>query len=392
MPSNTPMQPDWNRRWRFLTQALIVSVALNTGLIATFIYSAFKKKEESLSFVKPPASATASETFFSNEEILLSFSSYSMGELTELLNDQETVESGYQKRDLALAALNSFHFFNLEKALGFQPKQKRYLSIQHPQKGTLHLTVFPGLTNENFEAALLYAKTEKWPLTTEGLFREIKAGRHQQDPSLLEAFYLSPEFHSMAALFMRSGLSLPKERLVDLLVEANFSTLQQIHQQQMGSQDLSPNRLKHVLLDYLNQRSLLAARILVEWDRDFILRRLEDHDLLTLIDLHTERTSAFEELLKALLVAPRSDAIQKRAAEKLYLLSGISSPEPPAPQIEVKKEALPSSKEKRFYTVQQGDNLWKIARKHKVTVEQLRKVNQLENDKLRPGKKLEIPS
>ena len=42
------------------------------------------------------------------------------------------------------------------------------------------------------------------------------------------------------------------------------------------------------------------------------------------------------------------------------------------------------------YTVQKGDSLWKIARENHTTVEELRRINQLEDDILMPGQKLLI--
>ena len=44
------------------------------------------------------------------------------------------------------------------------------------------------------------------------------------------------------------------------------------------------------------------------------------------------------------------------------------------------------------YEIQKGDNLSKIAKKHQVTVDLLKKVNGLADDKLIPGKKLKIPT
>ena len=46
---------------------------------------------------------------------------------------------------------------------------------------------------------------------------------------------------------------------------------------------------------------------------------------------------------------------------------------------------------KRMHVIQSGENLWKIARKYKVSVEAIRKANHLETDKLRVGKQLIIP-
>ena len=55
----------------------------------------------------------------------------------------------------------------------------------------------------------------------------------------------------------------------------------------------------------------------------------------------------------------------------------------------LKSQGLKS--QERFYIVQEGDSLWKIAKKFNVDVEQLRRSNQLENDTLQPGRTLKIP-
>lgn len=43
------------------------------------------------------------------------------------------------------------------------------------------------------------------------------------------------------------------------------------------------------------------------------------------------------------------------------------------------------------YTVRQGDSLWKISRKFKISVEALRKANGLKNDRLQIGQELIVP-
>ncbi|QSR87917.1 LysM peptidoglycan-binding domain-containing protein [Methylacidiphilum caldifontis] len=43
------------------------------------------------------------------------------------------------------------------------------------------------------------------------------------------------------------------------------------------------------------------------------------------------------------------------------------------------------------YVVKKGDSLWKISRKYKVTVEALMAINELKDDRLKPGQELIIP-
>lgn len=43
------------------------------------------------------------------------------------------------------------------------------------------------------------------------------------------------------------------------------------------------------------------------------------------------------------------------------------------------------------YTVQSGDSLWKIAHNHHTTVHKLKTLNNLSDDKLKPGMVLKVP-
>jgi hypothetical protein len=394
---------NWVKRSKLLTQALIISGALNIGLVATFIYSVIKEKQTAVAFEMEPA-AHAEEQALSNQTILSVYSNLSYPELLSLLENQESVEAGYKKRDLALGCLAAFHFFHLEKAIGSPLLQKRTLSFIHKEgQERADVPVFPGLTEDQFGAVIRYAKTERWPFTAEGLFFEVQQAKPPRDPTLLEAFYLTPEFHLMATLFTRASVPLQKAGIVELLAQGDWKTVQEFTEAQKTAQDLSPERLKLVLSTYLKKRSLLAAQILVAWDREFVKMRLDDADLMLLLDLLVTATPGLDPLLKELLLTPRNDAIWKKAAEKLYAFSGLPMPEPfdhdltvqtffpqAKPPAAAVKATKPSGNSKA-YIVQQGDSLWKIAKKHKVSIEALKEKNHLESEKLRPGKELIIP-
>ncbi|WP_178086850.1 LysM peptidoglycan-binding domain-containing protein [Methylacidimicrobium tartarophylax] len=59
------------------------------------------------------------------------------------------------------------------------------------------------------------------------------------------------------------------------------------------------------------------------------------------------------------------------------------------PSAEAPAEPPPPGSTK--YTVKQGDSLWKISRKFKISVEALRKANGLKNDRLQIGQELIVP-
>ncbi len=407
---NTPLQEQWAKKSRFLTQALILSGALNIGLLTSFFYFVARDKKEAVTFELQPVSQISQQ--LSNAETIANFATMSYGELIDLLNNQDPVEKGYKKRDLALASLAAFHFINLEKALHGSALQRRILSYQRkdgPEQ--VDITVYPGLTEDQFQGIIQFIKTEKFPFTTQGLFFELKQAKMPRNPSLLEAFYLTPEFTTLMTLFNHAGIPLPAEYVIEVIAQGDWALVEQFTQEQKLSQDLSPLRLKNLLSNYIRCRSVLAAKILLEWDRDFILKKFEDPDLMAFLDLFSAKTGAFETFLKEIITSPRSDAVWKKAAEKLYAFANLPCPDPydhhitlqtfakdqlplitkPAAKPTVAAPAALPVKGKRMHIVQSGENLWKIARKYKVSIDALRKANHLDTDKLRPGKELIIP-
>ena len=202
---NTSLFPgkNWEKRAKILTQALLVSVALNLGLLATFFYTVLEKKEQEVVFEMPPPSErnhTVLLPSLSNGELLACYTALSFQELLALLDNEELVEEGYRKRDLALGSLVAFHFFNLEKALGAPPVQKRTVSFIHKDQEKVDVTIFPGFSTEQYEAVKRYAKTEKWPFTAEGLFYELK---HAPTP---QAIVLSSE--ASPGIWFRRAMSI----------------------------------------------------------------------------------------------------------------------------------------------------------------------------------------
>mgnify|MGYP001570749596 CR=1 FL=1 len=403
------MQPQWEKKSRFLTQLLIWSGALNIGLLSSLVYLVLRDRPESIPFdLKPAVTSKMIQT--STHEILSSFSTLSWAELTSYLDNTDLIEDGYKKRDLALATLVAFHGLDIERALQGSWVQRRVIALarkEGPEEITL--TLYPGLSEDQFSAIQRFIQTEKFPYTAMGLFYEIQHSSTPRDPALLEAFYLTPEFNAVQTLCQRTGIHLPKEFLIEMLAQGDWKTLHKFESEQKEAMDLTPDRLKQFLTNYVRNRSNLAAKILLQWDREFILKRLDDRELISFIDLFKEPAPALENLLKELITSPRSDKVWRKAAEGLYSFSAQPMPEPydhqvtlatfagmrlpiapilPVPSI---SSPLPAKKEPLKHTIAFGENLWKIARKYKVSIAAIKKANHLETDKLREGKTLIIP-
>ena len=359
------------------------------------------------------------------------------------LNNTELVENGYTQRDLALASLVAFHYFDLERAFSgmSKPEQTRLIAYGRFNDGrTAEILVYPGLSDKHFEVVRTFASRERWPLTNRGLFLSLqKEEKEDYDPSLLEAFFMTSDFSTLEMLFNRSEYPVAREELLKVVLEGNWTLLSGFVDQQKKSQDLSSARRQKFLLEYAQNKSKAAAQLLLKTDGNFAVRKLDDVQIMMLLELLDEKTPHAELFALELLKGPRADAIRKLAAERLYAYAGrgiplqfnyqealahfapekkqetnvsqdikamtISGPiqnkkpgqklpnnvslSPPLPS--VKKPPVASCSKDFYYTIQEGDSLWKIGRRFGVDIEVLRAFNQLESDVLRPGKTLRIP-
>lgn len=227
------MQEQWARHSRFLTQALIFSGALNIGLLTSICYLIFKEKKSAVVFELPPKGEKPQkgETL----AFLGQLSKASYPELVAMLDDRERVEAGYTKRDLALASLVQFHHINLEKAFAGAEVQKRSVAFLHGSQ-SFEMTLYPGLSDEHHGAFADFIKKERFPLTTKGLFYELKKTK---DPLLTQAFYLTPEYTLLSTLFNRGGLPLPPAFLMELILQGDFEVLQKFCVEEKVAHDFS---------------------------------------------------------------------------------------------------------------------------------------------------------
>jgi hypothetical protein len=365
------------KKFRILTLALIFSGCLN---ISFLVYFVLKEAEVPLVIAKPPKS----EAILGNQQILATFSHLTFRELVSYLTNREPVEEGYTKRDLAVAALVAYHHFNLEKALSAPPPQIRRAEIE----------MFPGLSDEQFEAIIRFAYQEKWPLTSKGLFALLQ--KKEGDESLEQAFSLTPEFYAVQLLFQKTGTPEETPLLLNLVREGSWDFLERFAKEQAQVLDFTPEKRRSLLLNYISLHSPTAAQLLLKTDFTFALKRLEDRGILDLLSLLKRQTEEGTRFCIELLRSPRSDAIWQAAAMTLYAYVGelpVAPLDPKAVLSRFAPMAPPQSlpEPSRFHTVKDGESLWKISRQYKVKVEEIVKANGLEKDSLFPGMTLKIP-
>lgn len=427
---------DKNERMRQLTKALFFSGACNIVLLCLLLYWIIRDRPPAPYYELKPAEKKEQQAPLaidrSNAEVLRLFRPLPKDQLAAKLNNAQLVENGYTQRDLALACLIQFHHFDLNRALAGQPwvEQQRTLVYGRHQDGSLaEINVYPGLSDSQFQAIISFINTEKWPLTGKGLFLLLShhlKKKESPDTTLIDAFYLAPEFLAVEMLFSRSDASVDKTELLQLLSEGDWEMLSRFAEQQRIAQDLSPARRQKFLLNYIEHGSNSAAYLILKTDGQFAARKLDDGNILRMLGMLIDKTPEAEQFALSQLMSPRGDAVWKMAAQRLYDYAGETPPEkyhhhaalarfvkknsiitianqpPPVivPPIKPKPVSnLPSSKQKkttpgrgvRYYVVQDGDSLWKISRLYKVDIDKLKNFNQLQSDSLKPGTTLRIP-
>jgi LysM repeat protein len=410
---------------RRLTAALFFSGSLNIFLLSVMLYGAIRERPPAPYYELKPIAKKAQERPLAldptNTEILRAFRKLPLEQLLAKLAHAQPVENGYTIRDLALASLVAFHQFDLARALSSPdlPEQCRKILIGRHQDGSpAEMVIFPGLSDVQFQTIISFANRETWPLTSKGLFVKIKRNYQKGGPmeaSLVETFYATHEFCLVERLFNRSQAPILKEEVLKVISEGTWVMLNTFVQQQRLQQDLSPLRRQRFLLHYIEQGSPSAAYLLLKTDGDFAARKLPDHQVLAILQLMTQRTPEAKQFAITQLMSPRCDEVWKMAAHRLYQFEGEALPEHFQRQMALARfvqkpthlvaaESLtvfplahtplkppPSMPARRLYIVQPGDSLWKISRRFKVDMQEIKKMNQLENDCLRPGTTLRIP-
>lgn len=419
-----------------LSQALLISGILNVGILTLFFYWVIREVPPTPYCERKPATKKEQQAPLaiesSNGDIIRLFRSLTLEQLVSRLNNNQMVENGYSQRDLALAALMTFHYFDLERALKEPlPKQQRTIPFGKNVKGeTVEITIYPGLSEAHFQSMMEFAKQEKWPLTSKGLYRMLRKQGLQYETSLAEAFFMTPEFLHVEMLFQRSGVAISKQELLAILLQGNWNLLSTFAEQQRAVQDLSSPRRQRFLLDYIRHKSATAAQFILKSDGEFAAKKLDDKQVIAILDLAKERNEEVEKFAITLLTSPRNDFVRQAAAEKLFEIHEISKPKeniyaealnrfvpqakgiplvPPKPKkstaTQKKLTALKTVEAKKkpelkqpiaimratTHKVQEGDSLWKIAKKYKVSIESIKKTNHLKSDFLKPGTTLRIP-
>jgi len=319
---------------RRLMFALMASGTINIVLLSIFFYWLIKDNPSPAYFEKKPAllqeqqAPLASER--GNAELVHYFRSLTFEQLVAKLSNNQLIEDGYTQRDIALACLVAFHHFDLSRALlghelSMQQRAIAYGQLKSGQPATI--TVYPGLSDEQFRVIFQFIEMERWPLTSKGLFLQLKKFSDQVNLTLKDAFFMTSEFLAIELLFNRvDHVALNKDELLQMILEGSWSLLSDFVEQQKLIQDLSSARRQRLLLEYIDQKSIAAAYIMLKVDGEFALKKLDDRHVVELLALLNEKTPESEKFAMDLLTSPRGDNVWKSAGTLLFQYVGETIP------------------------------------------------------------------
>jgi len=416
------------KKLRKLSLLLIFSGTMNIIMLATLAYWHFKERPPTPICERKPSYHRPSIISADNNAIINSLSRLTEEELLNTLKDTTLADNGYYVRDLALGILTTQHHFDLSRALigNTKPTQKRFLILTDIHGKKKELIVYSGLNETHYQSIENFVKTEKWPLTTQGLFHKLQDDKYRNNKTLKYAFFITPEFMTVELIFKRASQEISRDEILDFLVQGSWNMLGNFTEKQRISQDLSDTQRRNLLLNYIDKGSTAAAALFLKTDAAYAANKLDDDHVVSILKLSTERTTNSARFALETLASPRSDEVWKEAANRLYEFSGEKKPlkfnrnqvltrflpltvQQKEPTKETQQSILPKqvlkktnpirsmtpkvtpNRWKRAYTVMEGDSLWKISRMFKVDVQEIKKHNNLKTDSLTPGSMIIVP-
>ena len=376
-----------------LCRLLLFSVAINIGLLATFVYQKFDTVG-SESLVSAYEEGRASEE--TNASALEGLLSASTTELLQALHDTTLLQDGYSKRDFAMSCLAYMHHYDVDKALGGTLIEKKVGTFLHKATGeTLQLPLYGHLDAMQWEQVHQYLALEPWPLTPKGMFLALKV---QEDPLLKQAFFATPVFCAMKTYFSRICPSITPEEVWAIMACDDGSLIACF----MQGAPLSLSKVREVWMQLVRKGSGVASRLWIEGEGELLLRKTHDQELMDIIAPLDQGTLPVVLFLKQILCGVRSDVVCQCAGLKLYELAHETPPDPYDHNVALSRflrsflpegilPAAPVPITEVTITVQEGDSLWKLARKHKTSIHAIRERNALRSDVLAVGRSLYIP-
>lgn len=450
-----------------------MSGLLNIFLIFCFILWVKETASPPINELKLTKRSTPHKPYLAEKsarDVLLNLSNKSIQEIAPDLNDKTLVENGFSVRDFALGTLASLHQFDIERAFSSvgRPRQRRKITYTEPQGKKREIVIFSDAQDKHFEAAYSLIRSEKWPITSMGMYLRLLNTKDDADPTLIYAFQFTKDFKTVELSIAKSGLHISSDQLLALILEGPFELIKTLDPT-LQSEDLKEAR-REFLLAYIDSGSETASSLLLKSDFEYAVKKIDDRQALKVLNTLTNETPHGRQYALALLLSPRGDSVWEASAKKLYELADENEPHPltrkialerfapvlaqkkepepaevpkehplteepkpkpvpiakktetplkkpqeqtktsvkpkeaapspkplvalpkkPVPQKKIAEAPPPKKKGKRAYIVQEGDTLWKVSKRFGVEAKEIREMNGLQSNYLKPGSLIRLP-
>lgn len=387
------MQRRWEKQFFLMKQLrrmgnfLILSLALNIALFFVSVYNSLSIKDQKRVYDFSPHGefvVVSDELKNAIRPYLSSFSKMTYARLIEELGNNNKITDDFIIGDLSLSYLISYYDFDLDRALGMEGFLSKKLTFGHTS-GEEELTVVLGLVGSQREHIASFLQTERWPFNSRGLFKRLKLGFYDER-SLKEAFYNTPEFYTFFTLINRGSKKLSKADVLALLLEGHWDLLEEFYKGQKRAQDMSLDKRRQLLLDYIAIGSVKATDVLIETDSDFILRYFEDKHLrVVLRQMSLSEPSAHFFLRRLLQEENRKELWAK--AERLLKQDKQESNGSIGPEL----ARFQKGNKGKVYRVKKNDTLWGLSKKFNISAQYIKRHNHLYSDTIYEDQQLLIP-
>jgi hypothetical protein len=355
-----------------LTHLLVISIGINIAFGGTAFYRYFIQKQTHFSKEQLPLVELKKE----HADLLQSFFQKNFTELVAELSNKEQIADGYKVCDLALGILTSYNYLDLSKALMGESLEEREVMFIHTHGGErFSVCLYPDIEEYHYSLIKGFIKETKYPLTSEGLFAELKVLREKADVDLIASFMLSKEFIAIYTFIKRYFNNLEKEKLLLTLLSGSYIDVERFYYLYLENMDKPKQMIRHFFKTYCKHGSTLAAEMWLQIDEDYILHQLDNYEIAMIIEL-TSNKSFLEKIQNGV----RGEKIR-----------GLAKDSPKNLEV-IKQEPVKTLENYKEYIVQKGDCLWKIAHKHQMSTKAIVDFNNLKTDLLREGQILKLPA
>ncbi|WP_213318708.1 LysM peptidoglycan-binding domain-containing protein [Chlamydiifrater volucris] len=362
---------------KWLSQSLILSIALNVVFLFLLYSAVFRKDIYKLNLFNGPMIARTRSSAVFPDNFIEIMTSLPLGDLFTLLDSEGTVH-GRPLKQFALGAAVSFHHFDIVKAV-----EKPVSMVELEEKGK-KILVPEGLKELEYSLAKKFFAEEKYPYTSRGLFILLNQGLQSGNVSeeLIVAFCSTPEF-----LYLRNLLVGAEEKvsslasLVRMVILGGEEVFFSLCSEKSRATLISDAARRQCLSTYLRAEFPLASLLFLVHDSDYVVHTFPDERLIKFLRILPMSSPYAEKFCCQILSSPRSSEVK-------VVAQALLSKEDVRKRNVRSGDTLGDSKE---YIVKEGDSLWSVAKKFRVSVDALSQANGMKTSKILPGNRLKIP-